>query len=222
MKHGFKWSLFAALISLLIVAGCKDKDQKTLNYTDEQGQKQGKWVAYYPPDSTQLKWEAYYEDDEKVGEEKLYYRDGMIEKLMTWKADSVGSDLDGPYLQFYPNGHFMEQSYFKRGMPDSTQKTYFTNGNIQLRAYYKNGLKVGTWIFYRESGSPFYTIDFGEFQPKWQEDIRTGVFTYLDPDSVPAYRTEWLYGSRISDTILSQAAFQTIQDQIPTEDIPIP
>lgn len=196
---------------IIIMTGCeKSENRSQTNYTDDQGLKQGKWVEYYMPDSTQIKIEVEYKDDNKVGEEKEYYRDGMIRSLMTWEADTLGSYLHGPYYQFHPNGRFMQESYYSHGIPDSSSLVYYADGTLQMRGYYKTGLKVGHWVMYDPSGDPVYTIDYQEFQPEWVDDTKTGVYTYLVNDSLPVYRASWLYDNLVSDTIFDQAGFDSL------------
>lgn len=151
----------------------------TLNATDAQGWKQGKWIENSDGEDsegctagTKLE-EGYYKDNRKVGvwrrfwcngklknelvynadksiTSKDYYADGKIKEEGTW--NSIG--WIGPYKTYHPNGKlYYEWVYDKDGKRTGKQRYYYDNGNLMFDGEWNAGKEAGVIKEYYENGA---------------------------------------------------------------------
>jgi antitoxin component YwqK of YwqJK toxin-antitoxin module len=119
--------------------------QPTLNQTDANHLKQGKWVGKYP-DGT-IRYEGIFKDNKPVGELKRYHENGKIKAILVYSpnSDKVKAEL------FNPEGSMVSRGNFIGTLKDSVW-TYYDNKEIAARENYNKGLKNGKSYAYYPDG----------------------------------------------------------------------
>jgi antitoxin component YwqK of YwqJK toxin-antitoxin module/Tfp pilus assembly protein PilF len=79
-----------------------------------------------------------------TGKASLLYPDGR--KLQEYNY--VNGNINGPFIQYYPDGSITFSRYFKYGMLDSTTTEYEYPHIKKLDGYYKAGKRSGLWKYY--------------------------------------------------------------------------
>jgi antitoxin component YwqK of YwqJK toxin-antitoxin module len=138
-----------------------------------------------------------FKDGKKDGVWEFYEYQGVLEKRITYLADS----LDGAYLALASNGDTVTSGSYKQGKKhgfwlwktpenkiemngyfihdkqDSVWNYYFSSGELSYVARYKNGLKSGEWNYYYQNGTPYrkgnYASDLRD--GKWETWYEDGV-----------------------------------------------
>ena len=82
------------------------------------GVKTGFWRDFY--NTGQLKRERLYERDELVGEDRCYFESGVLASVLTYK----GGKLNGPCMEFHPNGKLKRSSPHAEGVPAEFERHY--------------------------------------------------------------------------------------------------
>ena len=122
----------------------------TINYIDQAGKKQGKWVLMgkHKPGTcytaNQKAEEGPYKDNRKTGN----------------------------WLEYYCNGHTKNNLTFVNGRPDGYAMMYYENGNKKEEGNWKNNRWVGNYKLYYENGQVQHDFKFNE------GGKRDGVQTY--------------------------------------------
>lgn len=160
----------AILFLLLLVCGpaflyaqtFEMQGNDTINKTDEQGWKQGKWVvvniAGLMPgckDGQKLE-EGNYLNNRKVGTWKLYHCNGRVKCEMVYHEDK-----------------------------SATVKNYYENGVLREEGTWKNNTWTGNYKYYYESGKPFYDFAFNE------DGKRDGFQKYFYENGNTMYEGTW-------------------------------
>lgn len=170
---------FFIFITSLTVNQLTYAQSDSLNVTDAQGWKQGKWVELSDGDDalgcsagTKME-EGFYKDNRKTGvwrafwctgklknelvynsdrsiSSKDYYQDGKLKEEGTW--NSFG--WIGPYKFYHPNGKlYYEWEYDQNGKRTGRQRYYFDNGNIMFDGEWNGGKEAGVIKEYYENGA---------------------------------------------------------------------
>jgi antitoxin component YwqK of YwqJK toxin-antitoxin module len=136
----------------------------TINRTDKEGKKQGKWVVLgkmkpggcYQPES---KIETgKYTDNRKEGIWTEYYCNGNMKCKLTF----VNGRADGFAQMFHENGKISEEGNWKNSRWTGNYKLYYDNGQVQHEfAFTASGKREGNQKYYYPNGQ--LAIE-GEFQ----------------------------------------------------------
>ncbi len=102
----------------------------TINKTDGEGRKQGKWVLF-----GKHKPGTCYQDEQKAEEGKY--------------ADNRKAGL---WIEFYCNGNMKNKLTFASGRPDGYAIMFHENGKISEEGNWKNNRWVGNYKLYYENG----------------------------------------------------------------------
>ena len=148
-----------------------------------------------------------FDQGKKDGLWEFYRFDGVLEKQVGYKADS----LDGNYLVmrnetdtlthgayelglktgkwkwFTPEGKLDMEGYFSKGKQDSIWHYYFSNGQLSYIAHYKADLRTGNWTYYYPNGALYRT-------GSYQNDLRTGQWQTWYEDSTLLMSGKYLNG----------------------------
>lgn len=151
----------------------------SLNKTDAQGWKQGRWVELSDGEDalgcnagTKLE-EGIYKDNRKVGVWRSYWCSGKIKYELVYNADRSVSSKDyyqdgklkeegtwnstgwiGPYKTYHPNGKlYYEHEYDKDGKRTGKQRYYYDNGNVMFEGDWSGGKEAGVIKEYYENGA---------------------------------------------------------------------
>ncbi len=142
----------------------------TINYTDENGKRQGYWVftnemvnGECEDDEQKIK-EGKYTNSRKNGIWKEYFCNENFKS----KINYVNNRPNGYAIVFHENGNIKEEGEWKNNRWVGAYKLYYSNGNVQQefnfnatgkrtgnqKYYYENGALMieGTWSAGKESG----------------------------------------------------------------------
>lgn len=202
---------YLSFMMLLLLAACADEADSSVNQTDEQGRKHGKWVDEYP--GGQLRSEVWYEHGVRAGTEKTYFESGSPNTVKVWKPDTLGSVLDGPYLHFYENGNPLLRMTYADGVPVDTIRQYYRSGILDFQGQYDTGMAVGTWEYFDKEGKLKATISHDLYQREFYDELRSGTYTWYDSTGDPVYRGTWYKGQLASDTVFNEALYEAWKEQ---------
>lgn len=127
----------------------------TLNLTDAQGKKQGKWIirgkhkpgTCYQPD--QKIEEGRYSDNRKTGIWIEYYCNSNMKNKLTF----VNGRPDGYAIMYHENGKISEEGNWKANRWVGNYKLYHENGQVQHEfVFNQNGKRDGQQKYYYENG----------------------------------------------------------------------
>jgi antitoxin component YwqK of YwqJK toxin-antitoxin module len=151
----------------------------TLNASDAQGWKQGKWIENSDGEDsegcivgTKIE-EGYYKDNRKVGVWRRFWCNGKLKNELVYNADKSISSKDyyadgklkeegtwnnigwvGPYKTYHPNGKlYYEWIYDKDGKRTGKQRYYYDNGNLMFDGEWNGGKEAGVIREYYENGA---------------------------------------------------------------------
>ncbi len=171
--------ILTLLFLISLYGGTAIAQNDSINKTDEQGWKQGKWVELSDGEDaqgceagTRLE-EGYYKDNRKVGTWKKYWCSGKLKNELTYNADRSISSKDyfedgkvkeegtwnsvgwiGAYKMYHPNGKlYYEWNFDQSGKRTGRQKYYFDNGNVMFDGEWNQGKESGVIKEYYENGA---------------------------------------------------------------------
>lgn len=167
---------------VLICVICKvslAQSNDTINFTDENGLKQGYWVLTNDikklpnyKDNAKVEegsfvdnrksgiWITYYPNGNKKseitfinnsprGHAIMYFEDGKKQEEGMWENNR----WTGDYKMYHPNGQlFYEFKYNKTGKREGDQTYYYDNGKVMMKGNMSNGKESGVWEEYYENG----------------------------------------------------------------------
>jgi len=171
--------LFLLLIAFTLVNTSVIEKSDSINYTDAQGWKQGRWIESSDGDDaegcsagTKIE-DGFYKDNRKVGVWRRYWCSGKLKNELVYNADRTISSKDyyqdgklkeegtwnsagwiGPYKFYHPNGKlYYEWSYDQSGKRTGRQRYYFDNGNMMFDGEWNGGKEAGVIKEYYENGA---------------------------------------------------------------------
>ena len=131
-------------------------EDKTLAETGiYQGEKKDSvWVHYTP--YGELSFKETYKDGELNGEKTIYYKSEVSNDpsilLILRKANYKNGRLEGPFIEYFPDGVVKAKGQYKEGSLDGVVTRYNPNGTEMMLERWKNRGKHGWWITFDESG----------------------------------------------------------------------
>jgi hypothetical protein len=130
----------------------KPVEQDTINMTDANGKKQGKWIlrGTHKPGSG-------YSMHQKI-EEGLYKNNRKT----------------GLWINYYPNGKIKSEINFEDGKPGGSAKTYYENGKKQEEGTWKSNRWIGSYKTYDQDGKMKEIIfdENGKAVKKWDPNSK--------------------------------------------------
>ena len=123
-----------SILFIFLVIFCeKNYAQDKLNFIDETGSRQGKWIIYgknlsgscYQPD--QIAEEGNYKDNNKTGAWLEYHCNKNV-KSELWYVDGKA---DGPSKSYYENGKVEEEGTWKDNHWIGEYKKYTSEGDLK-------------------------------------------------------------------------------------------
>lgn len=168
----------------------------TINYTDENGLKQGVW------DVTERNIRSYgtYVDDVMEGSWRYYYPRGFLSSLETYQNGKkngvyIGIDrrgyitkeefyvddkLEGPSINYKYGGNIISKVNYKNGIKHGKSELYYENSTMQESSFYLDGERDGLTVWYDQAGNKI-----AEFQ--YQNGVFDGVQkTFYPTDTLQA------------------------------------
>lgn len=172
------FNLFFFLI-LTFITKATYAQSDTVNVTDEQGWKQGRWKEVSEGSEPEacnagIKIEeGFYKDNRKVGVWRKWWCTGKLKNELTYNADRSISSKDfypdgklkeegtwnsfgwiGVYKFYHQNGKlYYEWEYDQSGKRTGRQRYYYDNGNLMFDGEWNGGKEAGLIKEYYENGS---------------------------------------------------------------------
>ncbi|OFX23624.1 MAG: hypothetical protein A2033_15630 [Bacteroidetes bacterium GWA2_31_9] len=142
---------------------------ETINLTDAEGLKQGKWLKFNT-DKTVVIEEGKYVNNKKEELWKQYYNSGKIKTELTYKNNKA----DGYAKFYYENGNVSEEGLWQSNKWIGAYKMYFENGNLSYEwNYTEQGKRTGVQKYYHPNGKIMIEGD-------WQEGKENGIIKEYD------------------------------------------
>ncbi len=175
----FNFFIFIALLTFNQFTLAQSNTNDSINVTDSQGWKQGRWVEDSDGEDsegcsvgTKLE-EGYYKDNRKAGVWKRFWCSGKVKNELIYNNDKTITSKDyypdgklkeegtwnnlgwiGPYKTYHPNGKlYYEWEYDQAGKRTGKQRYYYENGNLMFDGTWNAGKEAGIIKEYYENGS---------------------------------------------------------------------
>lgn len=127
----------------------------TINKTDGEGKKQGKWVLFgrHKPGTCyqeeQKAEEGKYADNRKAGIWLEFYCNGNMKNKLTF----TNGRPDGYAIMFHENGKISEEGNWKSNRWVGNYKLYYENGQVQHEFVFNaSGKREGAQKYFHENG----------------------------------------------------------------------
>jgi uncharacterized protein len=143
-------------------------DNDTINLTDSEGKKQGKWISlpnqvaenncFVIPNEIE-----YYKNGKPTGVWESFYKNcRKLHESITWQ-DSVHAYMN----QFHFNGKLVAEGNLVNRIRNGEWKEYdYKKGYLRLKGNYICGNKVGTWQLFNRKGKLIKEIDYTDDKKK--------------------------------------------------------
>jgi len=150
----------------------------TINVTDANGKKQGKWViknaTLHKPCYTddQVVEEGKYTDSKKTGAWREYYCNSNIKSVITYENNRPSG-----YAKMYnETGKIKEEGMWKNNRWVGDYKLYYDNGQVQQAFKFNaSGKREGPQTYYHENGQVM-------IEGNWAEGKEAGVLKEYYPN----------------------------------------
>ncbi len=199
------------IIVLLLVLPLLSMAQ-TINQTDSNNLKQGKWGKTYA--NGRINYEGQFKNDKPYGEFKHYYISSALKAITNYSPDGVVAHTttfyenslpmaEGKYINqkkdsvwnFFSefDGKLISEETYKKGELNGISKTFYPeSGNVAESIKYKNGLKQGDIKKYFPEGS-IMTEGF------YKNNLLDGDFTLYFPEGNIQLKGKYLKGQQIGN-----------------------
>ncbi len=222
--------LYTILIGLLAVntsfsQNSQGKDTVT-NYTDINGNKQGKWIKYYDANKEYVRYIGFFIDNKPQGTFKHYHPNGRVKAVQNYNENG-SSDVKfywdngamaangkfnthqkriGDWIFFYPSGEKQRKVYFKEGKRQGEEVTYFQNGSILTSYTYLDDVKNGAYSFYFNNGNI-------REKGQYVNGVKQGEFTTYLPDKSLDEKGNYIDGKKEGKWLVAKQdnSFDTIE-----------
>ena len=184
--------LFLAIVSFLSLFA-----QSSINQTDANGHKQGKWIGKYA--NGNIRYQGSFANDKPVGEWKRFHENGKINAHLyhIFNTDKVTAEL------FDSNGVRYAKGNFKGTAKDSTWN-YYNNTQLVGQENFSDGTKNGRSLTYFENGIP-------ATESNWEKGLLNGVSRSFYSSGKTKTETLFQQGKRQG---LNQVYYESGQKQI--------
>ena len=169
------------------------------NITDEQGQKQGRWIRVYP--NGKLYYSGSFRDNRPVGHFTFFRQTGTVlsevqheegtdrVRAILYREDGSTSHqgnyetvfLDGEWTQwktglwkaFDKAGRIRLEEHYDQDTLNGIQRTFHPSGQLLEEGTYSMGKKTGKWLTYNREGLPLS-------EEHWRNGERHGPALVMD------------------------------------------
>lgn len=165
------YKTFIIIVFSVVFNGCLSGQEK-INFVDENGLKQGKWIKKF--ENGNIFYEATFRNNKPVREFKRYYISGKPVSVLFYHENSDSVDAvfyhpneylaaKGMYRDQKKEGEWIFYSYkeknciicrenYTNNLKEGKSIKYHLNGNIAEELIYVNDLKHGEWLQYYTDG----------------------------------------------------------------------
>ena len=179
-----------ALTIIFLLSSLFSFSQEALNYTDENGLKQGVW---------------------RINMKK-------VDEISYALVKYIDNLKEGEFKAFYHNGNLAVTGIYTKDLIDSLHLIYYKSGEIKVRTFYKNGLKEGKLIEYYKNGktstfedykrdtlvshTSFYSNGNKQIEYKQKHGLLNGEYTHYHENGNIALRGNCVNGLEEGDWYL--------------------
>jgi len=153
---------------------------ETINYTDNQGLKQGKWEKIYPNGNTAYR--AFFVNDKPVGEFLRFHENGKQMVIINYdergnhgqgtlfdengqkiaEGNYISTNKDGQWFFFNSKGNLFSKEFFENNKRQGKAEFFYPNGNISIISFWKDDLKNGEEVHFYPNGATRLKINYKE------------------------------------------------------------
>ena len=169
------------IILVLVSTSLFSQDRSsTINQTDKEGRKQGKWVKYHEGDSV-IRYSGQFIDDKPVGMFMHFYSNSDVRIMLKHGENGVSR-----VVNYWPSGKVMGRGKYVKQDKDSTWMYYSELGTKIAEEYYIEGKRYGNWKVYYLDGKimeeRFFENDMenGPFKQYFESGLLFREATYVD------------------------------------------
>jgi antitoxin component YwqK of YwqJK toxin-antitoxin module len=142
---------------------------------------QGRLIGYAQPKADGSYGDTIAIDPGKAAM-KVNYANGKPARSCTYR----NGELDGPYVEYHPNGNVQEEETFAAGLSVGEDREYYPSGQLREVTHYKDGIRHGDHALYAENGKLLEQGHYNYGDLEGDLDIwdatgkRVVTFTYAD------------------------------------------
>lgn len=187
--------LIFLLLSAVIIPLTLLFAQETINKTDVNGHKQGRWIGKYANGT--VRYEGSFTDDKPVGEWKRFHENGKIKAILIHSPDTDKASAE----LFDSSGVRYAKGNYKGTAKDSTWN-YYNNLRLVGQENYSRGVKNGRSITYFANGVPAR-------ESNWVNGLLDGVSRSFYPSGKKKTETMFRQGKRQGLNLIYYESGQT-------------
>ena len=136
--------LYLAGFSQTVVA--PQDSSTTINQTDAQGRKQGRWIK---SDKRGVKkYEGQFKDDTPFGQFTYFFENGKIKAV----SDIFDKGNSSSTITYYENGKKMAEGWYKNREKDSLWSYFNKWGELVSQEFYRDKIMNGEWKLFYKNG----------------------------------------------------------------------
>jgi antitoxin component YwqK of YwqJK toxin-antitoxin module len=200
------------LTLLLLTIETRSQNSDTLNVTDTNGMKQGRWIKRYA-DST-IMYDGFFKNNKPIGEFRRYSEDGKLKSLMihldgteevkvTFYHPNEFIAAEGVYInqkkegrwRLYSqktNNYLICEEYYKNDIRNGLSLKYYKDGKIAESLLYIDDVKQGEWLQYYVTGNLC-------IRGNYVDGKLHGTFDVMFANGLPEYKGQ--YSNDVRDGI---------------------
>ena len=166
--EGYEYSKDGMVITLLTYKDGVLTKKQSVNRTDEQGQKQGIWMTFFP--NRKVQSEGPYVNDLKHGYWKFYTSTGDLKRVEKWimgvlqEGAAEVAKIEIKREIDPKTGTLAFKGAYRNGVAEGVHRQYNEDGDVIASKIYKNGIvlfegivdeegrKQGPWKWFYETG----------------------------------------------------------------------
>lgn len=141
--HSKSLIIVLLFLGLYGISVSQNSENDTINKTDSQGKKQGKWVRYHE-NTGKIRYTGQFKDDKPIGVFKHYYDSGELQARLIYHHNGINASAN----LFHKNGKKMAVGYYTHMHRDSTWLFFNEKEELVAKEQYVDTLKEGVWIVY--------------------------------------------------------------------------
>lgn len=90
------------------------------------------------------------------GQVRSYYSKGGVSEEVRWTQNKK----NGPWKQYYNNGSLRLKSKYENDLLNGPYEVFYADSTLKVKGTYLDNHKNETWIFFDETGSEVYSIEY--------------------------------------------------------------
>jgi antitoxin component YwqK of YwqJK toxin-antitoxin module len=180
---GMNLKNFLILCFLMLMPVVVSQTSDTINKTDKNGMKQGRWIKKYPNGHTQ--YNGYFKDNKPTGIFKRYFENDTLNSILIFSGD--GSEALATL--YHPNGFIASSGKFINQLKEGKWKffSFKINGYLIGEEEYKENKRNGISV-------KFYTDSVPAEKITYINDLRTGEWTQYFHDGTVCLKAYYAEG----------------------------